>query len=45
MDWWSPFIPSWNSDEVFTSKYYFKTYFNGPDEARTRVLLLTYLTS
>ena len=28
----------------FTSKYYIKTYFNGPDEARTRALLLVCLT-
>ena len=27
-----------------TSKYYFKTYFNGADEARTRVLLFVCLT-
>ena len=26
-----------------TSKYYFKTYFNGPDEARTHVLLIIYI--
>ena len=28
-----------------TSKYYYKTYFNGPDKARTQVLLLVCLTS
>ena len=28
-----------------TSKYYFKIYFNGTDEARTHSLLLVYLMS
>ena len=27
-----------------TSRYYFKTYFNGPDKARTHILLLVCLT-
>ena len=27
-----------------TSKYYFKSHFNGPDEARTLVLLIVCLT-